>query len=150
MTIHDFQRAQLVAFAVQEAGPGACLDQMKAIAYCVRNRVRQGWFDGDWLKIMDHAEESRANLPGPRVPFDAGSRTLQRLIADIDEIYFSRRDAVREPSGAKMPDLEEAIGNSTYWSFINQPYSTWFMDRILADPKNHPNHATMGTMLFYE
>jgi hypothetical protein len=150
LTLHDLQRAQLVAVAFDEAGPGGSLEQMRAIAMCIRNRVRQGWYDGDWLEVIENMQSTAANLARVHVPLDGNNRSLQRLIADIDEIYFSRRDYVREPSGQKMPDLEEAIGNAVYWAFINQPFSPWFKIHVLDDPSHHPQKANMGLLFFYE
>lgn len=151
MTLNDIQRAHLAMMAVREAGEGGALEQMKAICYCIRNRVRQGWHGGDWIQVLEHLDDARGNVvTGPRMVIDAGNRNFQRLIMEIDEIYFSRRDYEREPSNARMPDLEEAIGKACYWLFINQPVVSWFEDHILKDPKNHPQKANMGLMLFFE
>lgn len=150
MTLHDFQRAQLVDFAVRESGPDGSLDQMKAIAYCIRNRVRQGWYEGSWLQVLEHAAETAGNPSGARTPLDIDNRSFQRMMSDVDEIYFSRRDYAREPTGARMPELEEAIGNAVYWAWVNRPFTPWFEERILRDPKNHPQHASMGVMFFFE
>lgn len=150
MTINDIQRAYLALFAAREAGSGASAEQMMAIACCIRNRVRQGWHDGDWMKVIEHAAEVRANLPGPAVALDANDKNFQRLVKDIDEIYFSRRDWRRDPSGEAMPSMEEAIGASCYWAFINQPFTNWFMENVLHDPENHPQRSNMGLMMFYD
>jgi hypothetical protein len=148
MTINDIQRAYLAIFAAREAGPGASAEQMKAIACCIRNRVRQGWHDSDWIKVIEGAAEVRANLPGPAVQLDGQEKNFQRLIRDIDEIYFSRRDW--QPSGDPMPSMEEAIGRACYWAFINQPFTTWFLDNVLHQPESHPQRANMGVMFFYD
>lgn len=148
MTMNEFQRAALAMFAAKEAGPGANADQMKGIAMCIRNRVRQGWHDGDWLKVIERAGDVRAN----EIEYgelDSNDRDLQIFVRDIDEIYFSRRDWEKDPSGARMPALDEAIGNATYWSFINQPFTGWFRIQILNDPQNHPPRTQMGLMMFY-
>lgn len=151
MTMNDLQRAYLTIFAAREAGRRASADQMKAIAMCVRNRVRQGWHDGDWIKVMEHAGEVRANIPAPfLVELDGNDRNLQTLARDIDDIYFSRRDWTRQPSGEEMPSLDEAIGNACYWAFINQPFTSWFEQHILQDPANHPQKTSMGLMMFYD
>jgi hypothetical protein len=150
MTLNDLQRAELACFAARAAGPDGCLEQMAAICYCIRNRVRQGWHDGDWLQVLEHADETAANLPGPRVILDANKRSFQRLLQDVDEIYFSRRDFTHHPSGDPMPALEEAIGNAVYWAFINQPFTAWFRENVIDDPANHRQKANMGLILFYE
>lgn len=149
MTINDIQRAALALFACREAGRGASAEQMQAIALCVRNRVRQGWHDGKWMKVIEHADEVRANPPGPRVEIDPDDKNFQRFVRDIDEVYFSRRDWQKNPSGEQMPSLDEAIGQATYWAFINQPITKWFEQHVIGDPQNHPQHTSMGLMLFF-
>lgn len=150
MTVSDIQRAMLAIFAVREAGQGASVEQMRAIAMCVRNRVRQGWHDGDWIKVMEHADDTRANLPGVPVKINGDDRNFQRFVRDIEEIYFSRRDYSKDPTRAAMPDLDEAVGNSCYWAFLNKPFTSWFTEHVLDDVEHHKQKAAMGTMLFYE
>lgn len=150
MTMTDLQRAALALFAAREAGPRASADQMLAIAMCIRNRVRQGWFDGDWLKVIENAGDTRANLPGPAVQLDPNDKNLQRLARDIDEVYFSRRDWAKNPSGDPMPSMDEAIGKATYWAFINQPFTVWFLENVIHNPEQHPQNAQMGLMMFYD
>lgn len=150
MTINDIQRAYLAIFAAREAGQNASSEQMKAIACCIRNRVRQGWHDGDWMKVIEHADEVRANLPGPAVKLDTQDRNFQRLVRDIDDIYFSRCDWRKNPSGDPMPGMEEAIGAACYWAYVNQPFTSWFLDHVVHQPDSHPQRANMGLMFFYE
>jgi hypothetical protein len=105
LTLNDINRAQLALFAARAASAGAALEVMKMIALCVRNRVRQGWHDGQWLTVMEHADEAEANLPGPRVYLDPNQRPLQRMMADVDDIYYGQRDESRDErrQGAKQP-----------------------------------------------
>lgn len=149
MTLNDIQRAQLAVYSIKAAGQGASLEQMKAIAICIRNRVRQSWHDGDWLKNIEHADEVAAHLPGPRVLLDPDSRSFQVMIRDIDEIYFSRRDWEKSPSHAAMPSLDEAIGRCCYWAFLNRPFTPWFTEHIIHHDE-HKQRGTMGTMIFFE
>lgn len=149
MTLNDIQRAQLAVYAARAAGQDGALEQMKAIAICLRNRVRQGWHDGDWLKVIDHADDVAGNAPGPRVFLDSENRSFQVMIRDIDEIYFNRRDWAKAPSHAAMPSLDEAIGKCCYWVFLDRPITKWFTERVIKHP-DHKQGGTMGTMMFYE
>ena len=167
MTLNDVQRAELALFAARAAGAGASLEQMKGIAYCIRNRVKQGWHDGQWLTVMEHAEEAAANLPEARTCLDPGNRALQRLIADVDDIYYGSGSAASQ--GAEMKgqarvsgpptaqrfapqggDLEEALGKCCYWARLNEPFTAWFQENILDRPDEHPMRAQMGLTMFYE
>ena len=162
MTQNDINRAALALFAAREAGQGGSLEQMKAIAYCMRNRLKQGWHDGQWLTALEHADDYRANLPASRVYLDPSSRALQRMIADVDDIYYGSRydSAGRDQGTPKQPvaqnfatapsDIEEALGKSCYWAFTDRAFSPWFEQNILKRPEDHPMRTQMGLMMFFE
>lgn len=150
MTLNDLQRAHLALFSAREAGPGASAEQMKAIAMCIRNRVRQGWHDGDWMKNIEHAQEYRAHDDAQLVILDADDRSFQRLIRDVDEIYFSRRDWDKDPSHDAMPSLDEAIGKCCFWMFLGRQVRPWFQTHIIGNPASHVQRTQMGLMLFFE
>lgn len=149
MTLNDIQRAALALFAAREAGPSASLEQMKGICYVIRNRVRAGWFDGNWITVMEHADEASGNMPAERFYLDLQSRSLQRLFRDIDDIYYGGGSG-NSWTPEQAADLETAVGKQLYWMFIDRPHNPWFVERILRDPENHPNRAQAGTMMFYE
>jgi hypothetical protein len=148
-------------FAARAAGQGASLEQMKAVAYCIRNRVKAGWWDGQWLTVMERAGETLANTPDDEPWYlDPNNRALQRLVADVDEIYYGGRPAagarveqtpmMAQRYAAEGGDLEEAIGKSVYWAWLNRPFTVWFRKNILEETHNHPNRAQMGMMAFFE
>lgn len=146
MTQKDVDRAMLVRYAVQEAGPRASLEQMKAICYCLRNRVREGW--GEWIDVIESADETRANEPLEPVRLDTASRAYQRLLHDVDDIYFGHRSDYSE--GMTLEDsLCEQGTPYFYWLFLNRPMSQWFKDNIASQKANHPSSATMGLMVFF-
>jgi hypothetical protein len=152
MTMSDFQRAQLVAFAVKEAGPKASLEQMKAICFCMRNRVRAGWHDGNWLRAIEEASESAAHDPDPVVVLNPDSRELQRLLREIDDIYFSNSDwGQSSDEGISMEaSLTEEKHEKKYWCFLQRPMRPWFKENILDDRENHKSRTQMGLMIFIE
>lgn len=149
MTVRDLERAELVIFAVRQAGPRASLEEMKAICYCIRNRVRAGWHDGSWLRCLEDQPEVAAHSPVEEVPLDPNDRNLQRLLRDIDDIYYSQNDAKASSMNDGM-DLEAAVGTQKYWMFLNHPLTNWFRDNICSDKENHPSHSQMGLMMFFE
>lgn len=148
MTQKDMDQAMLVRFAVLEAGPRASLEQMKAICYCLRNRVRSGW--GEWMEVIASAEETRSNEPQEKTQIDLTSRTYQRLVHEIDDIYWGRA----LDSSEEGRSLEDVLCNDEkyffYWLFLDRPMTLWFKQTIATDQKNHPSGATMGTMMFFE
>lgn len=159
MTLNDVQRAELALFAAREAGFDASLEQMKAICYCIRNRVKQGWHDGQWLTVMEHAEEAAGNLKDARTVLDPANRTLQRLIADVDDIYYGspqtddglkNRFPTAQIFATEGGSLEETLKKSCYWMFVNKPRTPWFQENILDRPDEHPLRTQMGLMVFFE
>lgn len=159
MTLNDVQRAELALYAARAAGEGASLEQMKAICYCIRNRVKAGWHDGQWLTVMEYAGEVIGNETTAPMRLDPSNRQLQRLVADIDEIYYGARYDRDQAKGSmniaqryapEGGDLEDAVGKCCYWCFVNRPYTKWFFANILARVDEHPMRAQMGLMMFFE
>jgi hypothetical protein len=156
VTLNDLQRAALVLFAVREAGAGASVEQMKAICYCMRNRVKAGWHP-DWLTAMEHAQETAGNLPGAPATIDVNDRAFQVLLHDIDDIYFSTagnsKPMMEEGPGEQSGEtMEEALKECKYWQFLGpgRPVNPWFTENIAGDHENHPCRAQMGLMMFFE
>lgn len=147
MTQKDVDRVMLVRYAVQEAGPRGSLEQMKAICYCLRNRVRAGW--GEWIHVIESADESRGNELNEPTRIDTSSRAYQRLLHDVDDIYFSHSSEMGE--GMTLEDtLCDKRRPCFYWLFLNRPMRPWFKDNIAGDKENHPSNATMGLIMFFE
>lgn len=147
MTQKDVDRVMLVRYAVQEAGPKGSLEQMKAICYCLRNRVRAGW--GEWMDVIEAADGTLANEPSEPMRIDTNNRAYQRLLHDVDDIYFGHRSDFSE--GVTLEDtLCEKERPNFYWMFLNRPTQQWFKDTIASDKENHPSNATMGLMMFFE
>lgn len=147
MTQKDVDRVMLVRYAVQEVGPKGSLEQMKAVCYCLRNRVREGW--GEWMDVIESADEHRANEPTEPAAIDTSSRAYQRLLHDVDDIYFGHSSDFSEG-----PSLEDSLCEKErpcfYWLFLDRPMQQWFKDTIAGDKENHPSNATMGLMMFFE
>jgi hypothetical protein len=163
MTLNDLQRAELALFAARAAGLGASMEQMKAIACCIRNRARQGWHDGSWLRIMERAWETAGNLPGPHFELDPENRAFLRWLREADDVYFGydqggigRTEREREKLGGaqsvppQASGPEDALKRAVYWAFIDRPLTVWFEGNILHGPSAHRDVANLGTLFFYE
>ena len=149
MTNNDLDRAALIFFAVREAGPRASLEQMKAICYCIRNRVRAGWSDQDWMGVIEDAPQYAAHLTGERVPIDKNSRAVQRLMREIDSIFYGDRGDFAEETIGGL-DMEESLKECKFWCYAKRPMLPWFEENIARDPKNHVMRTQMGLMMFFE
>jgi hypothetical protein len=157
LTLHDVQKAALALFAARSAGREGNLDQMRAICYCIRSRVWAGWHDGNWLTVIEHAEDVAGNEPCERVLIDPNKRSFQRLVSEIDDIYFTRRvnaaPTYESKTAQNLPagtELSDALEKCCYWMFLGQQIKPWFRANILNHPDEHRCRSQMGLMMFYE
>lgn len=152
MTHNDSQKALLLHFAVREAGPKGSLEMMKVICFCLRNRVRAGW--GEWMEVIEHAEEVAAHEP-VKMHLDPQSRSYQILLQAIDDIYHAqppqeRWDGQKVDLDAQGESLESAVGTAMYWRFLTRPLLPWFQENIVDQKADHPERSSMGLMLVYK
>lgn len=146
MTLNDIQRALLVEFAAREVGDDGSLEQMKAVCYIIRNRVRAGWSDGNWLTVMeDHARIAGNEPMGARLRLE--DRRLQALARDIDAIFFGHEDDEISKVCAKQ---DKDHGPIFYWCFMQRPIRSWFERAVIRDKENHKNRAQISFMMLYE
>lgn len=150
MTLADAQRAMLALYAVREAGPRGSLEEMRAVACCIRERVRAGWHDGSWMSVLEHAHLESGNTVEEPMRVDPNSRTLQRMLSEVDDIYYAQARHHTEQDDGLTVEASIAEHKLKYWCFLNRPMRAWFVDNIVRDPKNHPNRGQMGNMMFYE
>lgn len=151
MTFPDVQRAMLAVFAAREVGPRGSLEEMRAVACCIRERVKAGWYE-NWLLTMENADETAAHPWNLSVKLDPDNRSFQRMLSDVDDIYYSQNRHALESTDEESFSLEDSIAELKlkYWCFTNRPMTQWFRDNIARDPKNHPMRAQMGLMMFYQ
>lgn len=152
MTHNDSQKALLVHFAVREVGPRGSVEQMKVVCYCLRNRVRAGW--GDWLEVIEHADESAAHESQQKVYLDAQSRSYQMLLQAVDDIYYAQPPAEtsygqKVDLDAQGDSLESAVGTSMYWRFLDRPLRLWFQKNVVDQKQDHFERSSMGLMVTY-
>lgn len=146
MTLNDVQRAALVLFAVREVGEDGNLEQMKAVCYIMRNRVRAGWADGNWLTVMeDHANMAANYLTDAKIRVD--DRRLQALARDIDGIFYGHED---EEISRTCSRQDKDRGPIMHWCFIQRPIRPWFEKTIIGDPEHHRNRSQISFMMLYE
>lgn len=156
MTISDFQRGFLVEFAIRQAGPGASLDTMLGICYVMRNRVRKGWHDGNWIRAIEHADETAAHDDDPQfhAEIDPNHREFQMMLRQVDDIFFGSAVGGWGMESSDGPRLEESLmvkgHEKLYWMWMGRPVRPWFKENILDDSKNHKGRTHLGLMMFIE
>lgn len=140
MTADQFVKAQIAAFAWNEAGHCGGIDSMLAVCYVLRNRVRAGWFGGDWMSVLNGTEQSSAFELGQPKKMDIGSEVFRRLLMQIDDIYQG-----------------VAIDNLTYEGlYYIETLSRgrfprdWFLRNIVSNFANHPRIAQVGMIQIFK
>jgi len=151
MTLPDFMRARLVEFAVREAGERAPVEAMRAICIVMKNRAKAGWYEGNMLRVIEHADEVAAHEPGT-VKLDPDKRTFQLILHQIDDIYYGQGGWGEE--GLSMEaSLTEKKHEKLYWMKMGKdapPVRPWFRENILEDRINHKKQTQLGLMMFIE
>lgn len=140
MTLDQLQRAKLLLFAHAQAASTGSVDAMKAVCYVIRNRVRAGWHDGNWIDVIEHAEEVSGNEPGPAIALDVYSRSFQMLMGAVDDIYYS---------AAAGDQIENTVDKALYFQFMDRSLRPWFTEHILRQPAAHARRASIGTMVLF-
>ena len=138
MTLETFIKAEVAAFAYQQAHHLGGMAPMTAIACVLRNRVKAGWFGGDWQQNLNHAGESAAHSYRPSVPVDITNPALRRLLNDVEDLFAGQfRDEMTE--------------GGLYWldPSRDEPICSFFRTNILQRPEYHRRVAQVGTLWIF-
>lgn len=135
----QFERAELVRFAYEEARHTGNIDCMKAVCYVMRNRVSAGWGKGTFTEVITHHGLVKGNDGDRSIDLDIDDRLLQMMVRDVDDIYLGTSD----------DQTRKVVADALYYHFVDQPLRQWFVERILQEPKNHPGIATIGMMRLF-
>ena len=135
MTFENYVKGQLAAFAVSEGYRYGGTANMVAAAQVIGNRVRAGWFGGDWLLVIAHAPEVAGTVDvssGPVNPRDGGFRAL---LGRVDDIYYGTADDALTEGALYYAELCSA--------------REWFVTNIATQPDSHPRLAQVGPVTFF-
>jgi hypothetical protein len=140
MNLETFQRAQLVAFAIQEAGSSGSVNSMKAVCYCMANRVRAGWHGGGWLDAIEAAPETAAHEPlVPSLSYRITA--LLGLLREVDDVFYASSE----------DETRKVVGKCLYWqNILRKDIRPWFVENIVRNPEDHPRRAQVGMIVLYE
>ena len=139
MSPENFVKAQIAAYAYNEAAHCGGHDAMVAVACVLRNRVKAGWFGGDWMEVLNHAEEA-APLTSTIAPTIALSNSsFRRLLEEVDDIFLGMYTDTMTEGGLYYFDVLHAQ--------TGRDIRPWFKQKILQDQANHPRKAQVGMLL---
>ena len=147
MTPETFVKAQLARLAHNEAahlGPNG----MAAIACIIRNRVRAGWFGGDWFQNIDHAYEKAAYRLEPSRELVVTSREFRGLLGDVEDIY---NGTYQDTLTLGLADAGKPVPAGLYYMDpVNaEQASPWFLENIVRQPDRHPRIAQVVTLWIF-
>jgi hypothetical protein len=151
MTPENFIKAQLAEFAWREGSQYGGSNNMLAVAFVIRNRVRASWFGGDWLQVLENAHEAGAlemcfcengcprcrsnQLPNLR---DDNFRLLLRTVDDIFSGLAVDRFTT-DPQG----------NGALYYAELRTVNRAWFRENILRNLAAHSRIANVGPVEFF-
>jgi hypothetical protein len=143
MTPRVLQQAALVLTVAREVGKGPVV-QMEAVAIALKNRVNAGWYE-DVLDAIEDMDRHSAHEANP-ARLSGADRDLQRFSHDIEDVWFQGSERMGETS----PGDKSGFAEVKFWCWINRPIRDSFRDKIIRDPKNHPNKGQVGPIMFFE
>ena len=155
MTGSDFLTAELARLSWIYGGSEG-ISGAKACAFSFRNRVRAGWFGGNWSEVLSHHREVAATteplpdlIPDPR---ESGFRTF---LQDVTAIFSGQAEdtiTIAQDSMAnymKIGNLSVAAPPSLYFGRLNEISNPFFLNEIVRKPDSHKRIATVGTLTFF-
>jgi len=139
----------LLALQAWRDGREEGISGMLGVAFVIRNRIRAGWWGGDWLQILAHHKEWAATekpysdeLPDPR------NFAFRAILQEVNGIF----------SGARVDDILVTVTNSIlsvppppalYYGRINDDLRPWFLESISRNHDQHKIVAQIGLLHFW-
>lgn len=147
MTDADFICANLARIAYYD-GFSEGLSGMLACAFTIRNRVKAGWFGGDWIQVLSHHKEKAADLtPFPEELPDPKIRSVRFLLHEVTGIFSGARQDDITVSGQSVLSVAPPV--ALYYGHLDRVTNDWFLNSICRDYENHQRIATVGALTFF-
>lgn len=140
MTATQIEQGQLALFCWREASDYGGTDCMMAVAMALKNRQREGWHYGEWLRIIQDAENGvmayrkeqarHGQFPDLRDPI------FNKFLARIPAIY----------DGTTPDDFTDG---GLYWANLTDVQSKEFLEKIIRG-KDYAKCATVSPLNFFK
>jgi hypothetical protein len=153
MTVKDLIVTEVALFSWREGSrliPGICPAAWRGIAHVLNNRLRAGWWEGDWLKVIAEAPKHSPNLTEEmdfRSLPDHWSREFRAHYEACEQIYENRLlDDVTTSANASPKYItgSGSVQAGVYYCVLNRVTSPWFQDKILSHTNDHPRTAEIS------
>jgi hypothetical protein len=145
MTFDDFSKSLLCLLAWREERSNG-VNGMLGVMFVVRNRVKKGWFGGDYLQnIASHNQFSSMTVVGD-------SQTVKYPVIN-DPQFTQALQLVDEVCDENNPRVDNITNGALYYADLNSSGMTqggWFQTHIVGDPTNHPRSAQIGSTTYFK
>ena len=124
---------------------------MTAVAFAIRNRVRAGWYGGNWIEVLSNLDKtsSRLELPTTLLP-DTRPLAMMQFMQTIDNIFSgAREDNITIMQGGEIQSLGFKVPVALYWAHLDQITNPWFLENIVRKPEQHARMAQVGQLFFF-
>lgn len=158
-TVKDLIVSELALFSWRDGNrliPGVAPRAWIGIAHVLANRLRAGWFDSDWMKILFEAPKHSSSLemdfrtlPGH---WDRDWRQHYEL---CEQIYDNRLpdDVTTSANDSEYTTSAGIVRAGVYYCVLNKVTNPWFQEKILDHPDDHPRTAEVsggeGNLIFF-
>jgi hypothetical protein len=109
---------------------------LTAVGLIFSNRIKSGWYGGDWLRCLADADRIRATkLEGPESYGDPNDPLFQRLLWKVDTIFSCSE--------------EDFTHGALYYADLTKVTSEWFRTEILGKLEIHKRIGSAGKLTFF-
>lgn len=130
----DFLKSHLVTTAWRFAKEYGGHLPAHMIMCCLANRVRLGW--GTWAEILDRIPNFAAENDMPPVSYpDIWEPAFIKLLHAVDGVYDG--------------STKDLSNGALYWADLRRVERTWFKDKIMSQPDQHPRVADCNSLTFF-
>lgn len=143
----DFLTAQLALKGWQD-GRNEGIAGMKAVCFCIRNRVRAGFYSGDWAAVLSNHQQWSATIepPSPTIP-DPRDPAFRALLQDVTGIFSGQlEDNITIMAGSA---LAVAPPVALYYGYLDKITSETFLNDISRRFDLHKRVAQVGQLVFF-
>ena len=158
MTKVNYEKALLFMQCCREAshlGEQAML----AVAFCLRNRQRNGFEGGDWLQIIQYCNRLRYNDAPPNNEFpDLRNPIIHRFLAKIDSVFDGSMPdvltsctqfATALTAQGNAAGLTSGVATGKWYCELDKITNPEFLARIVRAPHDHPRTSTVGGLTIF-
>lgn len=128
------------------------LSGMMAVAFAIRNRIRAGWYNGNWIEVLAHMQDVSAKLEPPTINLpDTRTFSFMQFMQIIDGIFAGATDdnVTIKADGDWKKVLSAPAPVALYWARLDQITNPWFLEKIARNPEQHARIAQVGQTFFF-